>query len=391
MADHMMSSAPGQPASDAVFVWRPPIDPALAKRELFTRIGLLGGGVLAMAVGIVMAVSGRSGFTRELVVVGVMIFGLGLFGLRDSKKARSTALTIDRNGTLAVAQAGTVTHVDLRTASSVAVRRRSGQPQWKWSIEAVTPAGGWHTELAPLASYWNQPKATMASLELELQRWLSWANPDLTSPTTVSPTTSSSTTVSPGTQSFTQPNAGAPVAVRGTVEASDARFVWTPARSENAGRNRTRFRLVWLVLVVISAVFAAASVWSDGLDAVVFSMFAPGLLLLAGVGIDRVFAVGGKYRVIVDHAGLSIDPGRRTKVTFDRSNISSISVHTRQTTNVGTSNTSSSQWYIQVGRRSDQPGDTAFSSVIPLGLGTSFGRNDAIALESELRRRCGLG
>ncbi len=379
MADHTMSSAPGQPASEAVFVWQPPIIPTLAKRELFTRVGLLGGGALAMAVGIGLAVSGRSSFTRELVVVGFMILSLGIFSLRDSKKARSTTVTIDGNGTLAVSQAGTVTHVDLRTASSVSVRRRSGQPQWKWSIEAVTPAGGWHTELAPLASYWNQPKATMESLELELRRWLAWANPDLESPTTAAPSFARSST------------GGAPVAVRGAVEASDARFVWTPARSENAGRNRTRFRIFWLVLVTVTVILAAVSVWSDGLDAVVFSMFAPGLLLLAGVGIDRVFAVGGRYRVVVDHSGLSIDPGRRAKVTFDRSNIASISVNTRQVTSGGSTNTSSSQWYIQVVRRSDQPSDTAFTSVIPLGLGTSFGRNDAIALEAELRRRCDLG
>ncbi|MEZ5227578.1 MAG: hypothetical protein R2710_13135 [Acidimicrobiales bacterium] len=379
-----------------MYTWRPVITEEMARRERLLGLATWVAGGLAVIAGVVLAALGEGGSTRFLVIVGAMLLTLGFWARTASRKARSAALSIDRNGLLSVAEGGSASTLDLRTVSSIEVRQRTGRPHWCWSIEAVSPAGGWHTELTPLASYVNLPADQIEALEVQLLRFLAWANPSVApaAPHAAAPSPShlaaGSVAATEGHTPATAAGAG-PVALRGAVEASPDRLTWMVPRGDNAVRNRRRFRIGLAVTFLGFAIVAAVSVRDDGLDAMVLSMFAPLLYLLIGLGIDRAFMTGSKFKLIVDASGLTVDRGRTRTLTIPRADIKTIDVSTRSSgVTVDGTSTNANHWFLTVHRHSDQPGARPYGSMLPVGLGGSFTRNDAIALEAELRRRCGL-
>ncbi len=158
---------------------------------------------------------------------------------------------------------------------------------------------------------------------------------------------------------------------RGTIESGLDRFVWSPPLTDSATRARRRIRIVSAALVLSAALWAAASVWSDGLDAVVFALIVPLLLVMIAVGIDRLFAVGSGLRVEVDDQTLTLVRGaRRDRVGVD--DLATVSVVSKST-----------GWYVVIGRVDGDP----LSALVPVGVGSAFDRLEATALEAELRRR----
>ncbi len=167
---------------------------------------------------------------------------------------------------------------------------------------------------------------------------------------------------------------------RGTVESSPERYAWTPPLTAAATAARRQIRLGSAVLIGLAAVWAATSVWSDGLDAVVFALIVPLLLVAIAVGIDRLFAVGSGFRVEVGDQVLTLARGgRRDRVDAD--DIVAVSVVSK-TAGVR-SPAGQPGWYVVIDRADGE----SLSALVPVGIGSAFGRSEANALEGELRRR----
>jgi hypothetical protein len=171
--------------------------------------------------------------------------------------------------------------------------------------------------------------------------------------------------------------------VRGTIESSEDRFEWRPPLSETAGRNRNLFRLAFLVGAALAALWAVESVRGSGAAAFAIAMLFPALVLFGGLGVDRIFAVGTRLRIVATPAGMRIADGRR-QIDVPLATVSSIDVDDRP--GPGRS-PSAATWSIVVRRVDADP----VRVVIPIGPTGVFVRSDAVALERELRRRCGVG
>lgn len=368
---------------DSVFTWSAPIGSELARKERLTQLGLLGSGLAAMGWGAASAASDLGGDVRFLMVIGFMLLCLWAFGLMNSRQLRSTQIRIDRMGTLVVSDANGSSSIDLRTVSLLSIRRRNGRPQWKWSIEAVHRSGAWHTELAPLASYWNLDDETIAALDAELQRWLAWANGSASSAASASASALPAEAQGAAT-ALTGPLAE-PITVRGASTNSRSSFEWQPPEHPNKARNRRRLRIGVIGFALFVAVLAAISEAENGIAAVLFSMFVPVLILLIGFGIDRAYEFGRRFRIGVDHAGLSIRRSSKPPLVIPTDAVRSLQI-TLSSEATHDASIESSNWYLTVGRADGENVRIA----LPLSLGSSFVRNDAIALESELRRRLGV-
>ncbi len=372
---------------ETVFEWRAPIAADLARKARLSQLGLFGAGGVMVALGIVSAVSDVAGDVRFLLVVGLMLLGLGILGAMDSRRLRSTVLRIDRMGMLSLTDSKGSASIDLRGVSVLAIRHRTGRPQWRWSIEAVQPAGGWHADLAGLATYWNLDQATITALDAELQRWLAWATGRSPGTGADAGPSAASEIGGPGSR-FVGSSAAAsttPVDVPGATTNTDRIFEWQPLAHPNKARNRRRVRIGVGGLVLAIAVIAAVSEAENGLSAVLLSMFVPVLILLFGFGFDRVYDLSKRFRVRVDGAGLSIRRSSGKEVVIPASDIVSLSVSLVQHSSHD-ANVDSSSWFLQVQRVDGE----WTKAQLPVFFGTSFARNDAIALEAELRRRLGL-
>lgn len=380
---------------EAVYEWRAPIPPELAKKGRLTLLGTVGGGAASIAWGVAAAVAGIPGDVRLLTVMGVMLLTIGMLGRGHSGRLRSTVIRVDRLGTLTVSDAKRTDSIDLRTVSALAIRERSGRPQWLWSIEAVHRAGAWHTELPALAGYWNLAKGDVAELEAELRRWLAWAtgtmvpasspapdpaaNPDSTTPGSTAPGSTAPGSTAPG--GFDS----APIPVNGTVTSTAHVFEWQPPQHPNKARNRRRLRIGVVGFAVLIAVFAAVSEAENGVSAVIFSMFVPVLILVIGFGLDRAYDYGRRFRLGVDERGLWIRRSSKEPVVIARTDVATLTLRlSHDSTHDADVETTS--WTLGVDRRTGDPVNTR----LPLALGSSFSRNDAIALEAELRRRLGV-
>ncbi len=373
---------------EAVYEWRAPVDGALVTKERITVAALLGGGAAMAAWGVISAVIGAGADVRFLVVVGVMLLSLGAWAVRDSRRLRSTVIRIDRMGTLTVSDTKQQATIDLRTVSTLSVRRRSGRPQWHWSIEAAHPGGAWHAELAGLATYWNLGDDEMAKLESELLGWLAWATGNAAvarAPGAASASPSASFAAGSITDAGSSRPPAAAIAVRGVVTSTPREFEWEPPEHPNKARNRRRLRIGVVGFAVLVALFAAISEAENGVTAVLFSMFVPVLILLIGFGVDRAYDLGRRFRIGVDANGLSIRRSSKPPIVVAAPTIATLQISLAHES-THDANIEASNWYLTVGTND---GETK-RIPIPLSLGSSFARNDAIALEAELRRRLGV-
>ncbi len=265
---------------ESVFEWRAPIAADLARKERLTLLGLFGSGIALIVWGVVSAVTGLAGDIRYVLVLGTMLAALGLFGALDSRRLRSTVLSIDRMGTLTVSDTKGSASIDLRTVSALSIRRRAGRPQWRWSIEAVQPDGAWHVELGGLASYWNLDENTVGALEVELQRWLTWANGGVAVPSTANQGNAPLSQEMHPQEMLSQKTPATdrvaePVSVRGTRVSTHSVFEWQPPEHPNKVRNRHRLRIGVIAFALVIAVVAAISEADNGVSAVLLSMFVP--------------------------------------------------------------------------------------------------------------------
>ena len=366
-----------------VFEWRASVSAEAARKERMTLLALFAPGIASVGWAVIGLATGAGANVRFLIVLGAMLIGLGVHGLMSSRQLRSTVVQVDRSGTLTVADPKRSHSLDLRTASTLAIRHRNARPQWKWSIEVIHQGGAWHADLPGLATYWNLDADVIGALETDLQRWLAWANQHQRS-TPPHPADVPSETATPyGSATTRRPTDAIPV--QGAVANRPGRFEWQPPRHPNQARNRLRFRIGVTGVVVLVAVIAAVSEAQNGLAAVLFSMFVPALILLIGFGIDRVYDIGRRFRIRVDAAGLSIQRSSKPPTTIPASDIGALQV-TLSHEATHDPHLESSNWYLTVTRRNGELVRTA----LPLYLGTSFHRNDAIALEAELRRRLGV-
>lgn len=355
---------------EVVYEWRAPVGPALVKKERLTIAGLLGTGAAMVGWGLVSSLVGVGADVRFLIVAGAFMLCLGALSVLDSRRLRSTVIRVDRTGTLSFSDTKRQSALDLRTVPVLSIRRRSGQPQWRWSIEAANEGGAWHAELAGIATYWNLGEADVANLEQELGRWHAWA-------TTNTPHARSAVGAAPPPASANQP-----IAVRGAVTSTPHDFEWQPPEHPNKARNRRRLRIGVGAVALFIAIVAAISEAENGVTAVLFSMFVPVLILVLGFGIDRAYDLGRRFRIGVDRNGLSIRRSSKPPVVVPASAIASLQITLSQAA-THDAGVESSNWVLAVVKTD---GETV-RSALPLWLGSSFVRNDAIALEAELRRR----
>ncbi len=366
---------------ESVYEWRAPVSTDLARKGRFSQAVCFAGGIGLVVWGVASAATAFAGDARALIVVGLMLAGLGVLGAWDSRRLRSTVVRIDRMGTLTVSDARGSTSVDLRTVTDVAIRRRNKRPQWRWSIEAVARDGAWHAEIAAIATYWNLDETVIRSLETELRRWTAWANGG--SVVGASTESSMARSAEPGDSGVRRPSVSTPV-VGSVVNSPDA-FVWRLPTHPNRARNRRRLRIGVVGFALAIAVFAAVSEWENGLTAVALSMFVPVLILVIGAGIDFFYTIGRRFQIGVDRAGLSIKRSSKEPLVIPAADVRSLAIELRQTHSSPEIGDASS-WFLEIHRASGE----SVTMPIPSALGSAFGRNEAIALEAELRRRLGV-
>ncbi len=168
---------------------------------------------------------------------------------------------------------------------------------------------------------------------------------------------------------------------RGAIELTADRFVWSPPVTDLARAARIRIRAISLVLVILVALWAASAVWADGLDAIVFALVVPLMLIAIAAAVDRLSNVGGQLRIETSQEGLTLKRGRvRQFVAYP--DITNVSVRSKNPSD--RQRPALSGWYVSIER---SVGET-ISAQVPLGLGSAFDRSEAERLEAELRRRC---
>lgn len=167
----------------------------------------------------------------------------------------------------------------------------------------------------------------------------------------------------------------------GTIESTPNRFVWSPPITDGALLARKRMRMFSVALVLVAAVWAATSVWADGLDAVVFALIVPLMLVGIGVAIDRLLGIGSRLRIEVGDHGLVVKQGKRCDV-LPLAEVVDVAVRSKSVDDRSTPGPSG--WYVVVERTEHAP----LSAMVPAGIGSAFDREEAIRLEATLRQRC---
>lgn len=167
----------------------------------------------------------------------------------------------------------------------------------------------------------------------------------------------------------------------GTIESTPSRFVWSPPITAGGLLARKRMRMISVALVLIAAIWAAVSVWADGLDAVVFALVVPLMLVGIGVAIDRLLGVGSRLRIEVDDHRLAVRQGKRRDVV-PLTELAGITVRSKSVDDRSTPGPSG--WYVVVERIEG----ASLSVMVPTGIGSAFDRQEAIRLEATLRQRC---
>lgn len=171
-------------------------------------------------------------------------------------------------------------------------------------------------------------------------------------------------------------------AMLGTIESTDARFVWSPPLTAGATTARKRLRALAVPVVLLAAVWAGTSVWRDGFDAVVFALIVPLMLIGVFAAADRLIGVGRNLRIETVPEGLVIKRGLAKQIV-PATTITELAVISKRAEDHARSRPGG--WYLAVDRANDE----ALSIPIPVGGGSAFDRGEASALEAELRRRCG--
>ncbi len=167
------------------------------------------------------------------------------------------------------------------------------------------------------------------------------------------------------------------------IEGTADRFVWSPPVTASSRAARKRVRTSSISLVAVAVVWAASSVWADGLDVIVFALVIPLMLAGIAVAIDRLFGVGEKLRIETAPEGLTIKRGRvRQLVPF--TDITNVTVRSKAAGD--RSPPGPAGWYVVIERAA---GDS-LSAIVPVGGGSAFDRDEARRLETELRDRCGV-
>lgn len=365
-----------QPSKNLVWQWHFPISPGDQRRRLLTVGGLLGAGLLCFALAALSVTRGSSDNSRFTIVLGMLFLGLLALGEMETKRARSTIISLNRMGLLTFADSRSTSSVDLRSCSTPNVRRRSSPTRWHWSLEASTPDAGWHRELANTSSYFQLSETDAMALEAELQHWSSWARSGL------SPTQSPQAP----TAAATPATISMPISSTVPPMATSSQFHWTPPRHLNASRNRRRLRLGTVGLAFLVAVVATITEWENGLAAVGFSMLTPVIILLVGAGLDLLFRSGQKFSIDIKDGLLTINRGRGEPVIVPIHTIRSLSVDSATSSvNTGTTTQRTMIWKLSIHSDQDPSKPDPTLAVIPTGFGSGFNTDEAIKLESGLR------
>lgn len=352
MGRHVMEQPHNQSNPNEVWRWDLVPSDRIKKRNLQVTallavavLGLLAWGVAGLA-------GAHRGSTRTVLVVGV--FGvIHLVMMRtETKRALSTTLSIDDTGELRVSDSSEQTKIDLRRSDSINVRLRSGRTASHVSVESVADGSATSHQLANVAMYFPLERERIEDLGAQLEQWRSWANT----------------------------NRQTSAAVSGQNHARSGQLSWAPPVSPNAERNRTITRVCFAAVILGIVASVVVTQWENGLSAVFFSMLAPALVLLLAVGIDLAFSPTRRVFKLDAAAGvLTVRASKSKTQAFQVIDLRSAQVTATIQTSPGASNHQTTIWKLSL----DEKGEP-HNFVIPTGLGTSFGRNDAIELESSL-------
>lgn len=363
----MTNQSPNPRRSPSAYVWQwsYPRTERDNKRRLLHAGGLAILGTLCLAYALITAVTSTGNAVSAVrfpLVFGAISLSLAAMGDAQTRRARSTTMSIDNLGLLTITDNQSSSTLDLCTSSVPDVRVRAGSQYSKASIEAISPSGPWHRELASIAGNLRLGTEEIHKLQVELHKWSIWA--------------SGGKSVALAKQSISARKQHPSI---GSTPATP--FTWTPPRHPNAARNQRRFRVGSALGLGALAIGIAASQWENGLDDVVISMFVPVLLLLFGFGLDRSYAVGQNFLIHVDRSTLTVTKGNKTLHAVPLASIRQLEVDASAQASTTQTSQRHIMWYL---RMEVEP--EPLKVQIPRGLGSGFSKDAAIQLEADLNR-----
>lgn len=365
------------------FVWRwaPAVDERLkAKIQRST--------VFLVCLTALFAVLAATVELRVWGVITLLVAAIGLLAYGEHRRFVSTVVGVNRDGTLVVRDARSTSSVALAAVDMVDVTERSGgasRMETEWVIQAAGPAQTMQHRLGAPGGLWQTPPAQIAALRTELQTQAVAAgaqlDPTLRHEATLSPPPDPSTAQTTVMPAATPPPSPPPPT--GWVSAEElARFEWSPPVAPNAVRRRQRFRAGYITVTVLLMGVAAFSVRDDGVAAMVLSaLVAPGILLAICLALD--WAIGRARRFVLTVAdGVLEVPGARSGASSIALHGSQVSID--QVTSPGHDTTTSpTNTLLRVTAADGSRLQRQFPS-----FGVTTTRDDYLALERELRRRC---
>ena len=357
------------------WTWRPEPSERLRRRVLLTTL-ILGG----MIVGsIAIAVLSPARFS---IVVAVMMAGIGVFWLLEHRRFRSTVVEVGADGVLRASDGKRSTSIDLTTADTIAVRLRTESGQSiafstpRWSIEIAGPNDAFSYGLAHAAGIFNPDDADIHRLEDGLRAEATRRGARL-SESPAADTGAAPVDTPPSMIAGLQDPASGPT----LTDPPATRFEWRPPVSPNADRRRRWFRIGYVGVALLIAVFGAASVWGDWVGVVLSALTVPGLILIFCGGVDYAIGRSRRFRIVVDNGVLTVEPGSDDRRIALRGAKVSVDKASQLTANANMTHRSV-RWHLAV----DSADGASLRRMFP-SLGTTTTHDDYVALERELRRR----
>lgn len=357
----MSGTSDSTTTSPTVWRWTPPVSDDLTRKVRMTAA------VSAFVViGVVAYAAVNPG--RATIVVAALTVSIAFFWWQEHRRFRRTTVELSADGVLGVGDGRQSGRIDLATADTIHVRRRTQSGQaWtsmtpRWVIEVASADGVLTHRIAHAAGLFNLDEHELRGLEIELR-------------------TAAGVTAAPPAQSTAPlPAAPAPEIEAGSG-ADHTRFEWQPPRSPNADRRRLLFRIGYLGIALAIAVVGAVSEWGDPLGVVLTASTVPGIIVVIGASFDVVLGRVRRFRIVADDGVLHVfrGNGERTipltgaRVAVDkRSHIHGSAQGTTRTV----------RWLLTVGAADGSTLVQQFPS-----FGTTTTHDDYVALERELRRR----
>lgn len=361
----------------ATWTWRPEPSERLRRRVLLTTL-ILGG----MIVGsIAIAVLSPARFS---IVVAVMIAGVGVFWLLEHRRFRSTVVEVGADGVLRAGDGKQSASIDLTTVDTIGVRLRQESGQSialstpRWTIEIAGPNDAFSYGIAHAAGLFNPDDADIQRLEDGLRAEATRCGARLSAAPAAD---AGAAPVAPPAPPSMIAALQDPPPGPALTDPPATRFEWRPPVSPKADRRRRWFRIGYIGVALLIAVFGAASVWGDWVGVVLSAVTVPGLILIFCGGIDYAIGRSRRFRIVVDNGVLTVAPGSDERGIALRGAKVSVDKATHLTANANMTHRSV-RWHLAV----DSADGASLRRMFP-SLGTTTTHDDYVALERELRRR----